>query len=834
MEKIKNFYGKNKKIIKTILILVIVVLTTYVIFKEVRGMDFRKIKAIYRETSTRDKIFFVLFGLFCFSFAAIYDFILAAYYKMKMPKWEVFRIGWISQSFNNFIGFGGAAGVTIREFLYEKFDVDRKVVNRIIFIVLFSDIIGLFSLALPSTIGLIQLNQAKYTPILIAMFLVVMVFIVSDKLPIKFVKDEDSIFSRINMKLRIFLTLQSTVEWFLAALFFAVTMKYYQPEISIMESIIVYVLATIAGIISLIPGGLGSFEVACIALFKMLGYTTPNIFVSLLVCRICYTIIPWVVGLVFLVTAPKKEEKEDTLQRINAISSILAYCVLIIGAILVVSVILPRLFFRFKTMSYLFPVYMINRRFTLVIGILLIVLSKGIRQQVKLAFNLSVFLLALVPIATLITGRNHFETVISILILIMLFKNKRFFKAETEVVNIKQVLITILGTLLFFTGYIVLYNIIKKVDFFNDINSRYSFNYLKNNILFVLFPPFVVITTISIMFGLSRKYIKFQENKGEEFKKFEEFFEQYPSNIYSHLFYMNDKNFFLNEKETVMFLYRPYKNHILVLGDPTGEVEDFEEAIDELIIWATSNKMIVSFYQITGKYLEYYIDEGFKFLKIGEDAMVDVQEFNLAGKKNKILRKTINSMETKGLEFDVIYPPFEDKLIYELKAVSNEWLGKRGEMKFSLGAFKEDYIKTAPVFVIKNSDGKIEAFANMLPVNKTKILSIDLMRYTKDAPDGIMDMLFISLFEWGKVQGYEYFDLGIAPLSNVGNKLYSGTKEKLIGIAYNYGNKIYGFKGLRKYKSKFKPEWSSVYIAYKDDMKLPEILISLASVCNAS
>lgn len=51
-------------------------------------------------------------------------------------------------------------------------------------------------------------------------------------------------------------------------------------------------------------------------------------------------------------------------------------------------------------------------------------------------------------------------------------------------------------------------------------------------------------------------------------------------------------------------------------------------------------------------------------------------------------------------------------------------------------------------------------------------------------------------------------------------------------MAYQYGNQIHGFIGLRNYKEKFHPEWSNVYIAYKEDMFLPELLLSLSGVCH--
>ena len=39
------------------------------------------------------------------------------------------------------------------------------------------------------------------------------------------------------------------------------------------------------------------------------------------------------------------------------------------------------------------------------------------------------------------------------------------------------------------------------------------------------------------------------------------------------------------------------------------------------------------------------------------------------------------------------------------------------------------------------------------------------MRYLPDAPHGIMDYLMIRLMEWAKAEGYNWFNLGMAPLS---------------------------------------------------------------------
>lgn len=47
---------------------------------------------------------------------------------------------------------------------------------------------------------------------------------------------------------------------------------------------------------------------------------------------------------------------------------------------------------------------------------------------------------------------------------------------------------------------------------------------------------------------------------------------------------------------------------------------------------------------------------------------------------------------------------------------------------------------------MKNAEGEIVAFANVMPMYQEGEISVDLMRYRGDAPNGIMDALFIRMF----------------------------------------------------------------------------------------
>ena len=102
--------------------------------------------------------------------------------------------------------------------------------------------------------------------------------------------------------------------------------------------------------------------------------------------------------------------------------------------------------------------------------------------------------------------------------------------------------------------------------------------------------------------------------------------------------------------------------------------------------------------------------------------------------------------------------------------------------------------------------------------------SIDLMRSSEEAPSGIMDGIFINLFNYSKEEGYRWFNLGMAPLANVGNSRFSFINEKIAHLIYEYGDAFYSFQGLRSYKQKYVDKWESKYFVYRK-------IIHLCSQC---
>ncbi|MBE7444414.1 MAG: DUF2156 domain-containing protein [Planctomycetia bacterium] len=134
--------------------------------------------------------------------------------------------------------------------------------------------------------------------------------------------------------------------------------------------------------------------------------------------------------------------------------------------------------------------------------------------------------------------------------------------------------------------------------------------------------------------------------------------------------------------------------------------------------------------------------------------------------------------------------------------------------------------KTGNAPVRKN--GKIIAFVNIWQGAEKEELSADLMRYLPDAPNGVMEYLFIQLMRWGKQEGYKWFNMGMAPLSGLEEHALAPLWNRLGALVFRHGEHFYNFQGLRRYKEKFDPEWEPKYLASPGGLKLPRILTNIA------
>lgn len=295
------------------------------------------------------------------------------------------------------------------------------------------------------------------------------------------------------------------------------------------------------------------------------------------------------------------------------------------------------------------------------------------------------------------------------------------------------------------------------------------------------------------------------------------FLKENEGNHLAHLVFLKDKEIYMASNQQVMIVYRKKGKKFIVLGDPVGKKEFLAAAIEEFEHFCSLQNGTPVYYQISPKHLSYYRDAGYRFFKLGEEAIVDLDKFTIEGKSGAKLRTERNKFVKKGYQFKVLNPPHSAELLEELRNISNSWLDKRKEKSFSVSFFCEEYVSRFPVCLLQNAKGELIAFATLARDYKDgqKTVIIDLMRHISVKPNGTMDMLFISILLWAKKKGYSMCSLGMAPLSNVGTHFASPKKERLARLLFLYGNALYKFQGLKKFKSKFANVWEPKYLVYR-------------------
>jgi phosphatidylglycerol lysyltransferase len=293
-----------------------------------------------------------------------------------------------------------------------------------------------------------------------------------------------------------------------------------------------------------------------------------------------------------------------------------------------------------------------------------------------------------------------------------------------------------------------------------------------------------------------------------------------------------DKSYFFSPSHRCFIAYGVAGNVALVLGDPVGPEAEIEPTIREFLEFCRDNGWAIGFHQTLPDFLPIYKKVRLKKLKIGDDAIVELASFTVEGKSRREFRSKLKQFEGMGIETRYYNAPVPDDILKQLKEVSNEWLqipGRR-ERTFTLGHFDEDYLRSTPVLAAVNKEGTVLAFVNVILSHPGKEVTGDLMRRRIDTPNGIMDYLFVKLFLYCKEQGYERFNLGMAPMAGFQEREEATAEERAIHSFFQQLNFLFSFRGLRFYKAKFATRWEPRYLIYRHAVELPRLALALRRV----
>ncbi len=596
-----------------------------------------------------------------------------------------------------------------------------------------------------------------------------------------------------------------------------------------------FVIGISLGIVSQVPGGIGVFDASLLYLLK--PYADPHqLVVALILYRFLYYVVPLGIALT-LVTIYETRGILRPVSRglgrwfVPALPDALSVAVAVCGIVLLISGATPELPARMHLLRDLLPlpVVEISHLGASIVGFLLIVLATAIHQRVDAAYFLACGLLAAGAVFALLKGLDYEEAAALSFMLIVFLPSRRQFTRHASVLRPRlspMWIVTILAPILGFIWLGMFSH--KHIEYRNSLWWRFA--YEGDAPRFLRAAVGIVTVSIGLSFALLLKPISkaVRLPSRDDLDRIKSILEE-SRQTHGNLALLGDKSILFDESRTGFIMYGTQGGTCISMGDPVGS-----DDVQEELVWdfkalcnETGNRPV--FYQVTPAHLPKYVDAGFQLLKLGECGRVNLTSFSLAGGAHKEERRTLKHIEQEGYTFEILPAGEVDRHMDRLRAVSDNWLASKNtaEKGFSLGFFKEDYLRNYPMAVIRNHEG-ILAFANIWASADRHELTIDLMRYTDSSPRGVMDYLFVNLMLWGQEQGYQWFDIGMAPLAGLQNRPMAPFWNQIGGLVFRHGEHFYNFEGLRRYKSKFKPVWEPRYLASPGGLSVPFIFTDLS------
>ncbi|KPF46871.1 phosphatidylglycerol lysyltransferase domain-containing protein [Rhizobium sp. AAP43] len=277
---------------------------------------------------------------------------------------------------------------------------------------------------------------------------------------------------------------------------------------------------------------------------------------------------------------------------------------------------------------------------------------------------------------------------------------------------------------------------------------------------------------------------------------------------------LGDKRLLFSECGEGFVMYARQGRSLVALFDPVAPKRLWPELAMKFVDEARRLKCRPVFYQVSPDFLPTAIDLRLQALKLGEQAVIDLSRFTLAGGDWVKLRRSINRAERDGLAFEWLEQDAVSGVMDELETVSNTWLSahQSAEKGFSLGVFDRDYVAAGPVAVIR-LEGRIVAFASVMTASNAGDAFIDLMRHVPGVHRGMMDLLFVRIIETLKARGLATLNLGMAPLAGLSDHQRAPVWNHLGRQIFEHGEEFYNFRGVRAFKEKFDPDWQPRYLA---------------------
>ncbi|MFK4225350.1 phosphatidylglycerol lysyltransferase domain-containing protein [Streptomyces sp. NPDC019890] len=274
--------------------------------------------------------------------------------------------------------------------------------------------------------------------------------------------------------------------------------------------------------------------------------------------------------------------------------------------------------------------------------------------------------------------------------------------------------------------------------------------------------------------------------------------------------------------------YRVVGGVSLASGDPLGDPEAWPGAIDPWLAEAREHGWIPAVMGASEEAGTIYARHGLDALELGDEAIVETDDFTLDGRAMRTVRQAYNRVKRAGYEVRIRrheeIPPQEMDV---LLARADDWRDGATERGFSmaLGRLGDPGDGRCVMLECTDGQGELRAVLSFVPWGP-KGLSLDLMRRDRDSENGLMEFMVIELLQRAKEIGITQVSLNFAMFRSVferGSKLGAGPVLRLWRSLLSFFSRWWQIESLYRANAKYRPIWEPRFMLFEKSADLLRI-----------
>ncbi|MDO5697595.1 MAG: lysine--tRNA ligase [Dermatophilus congolensis] len=295
-----------------------------------------------------------------------------------------------------------------------------------------------------------------------------------------------------------------------------------------------------------------------------------------------------------------------------------------------------------------------------------------------------------------------------------------------------------------------------------------------------------------------------------------------------------DRSYAFSDDGQAVIAYRVIGAVALASGDPLGERGSWDSAVANWLSTSREYGWIPAVTSAGADAARYLAGLGFSVFPLGDEAVLHPERFTLDSTSMTPVRQAVTRARRAGLVVRIRrHAELTDDEMREVIALADSWRLGGSERGFSMALERLGDPADGRCLLVTahHADGTPVGLLSFVPWGMTG-LSLDVMRRSPDAPNGVTELMVAELMDAADDLGVVQVSLNFAVMRQVfsdAEELGASPIAKVSSGMLGVLDRFTQIESLYRNNDKYRPEWVTRYVCYEGTVSLVPVGVAIGA-----